>query len=508
MRVFSRGKPRAFRVPTRLPKSVRAAAVLPLVLAVWATVSAAAATVSLDLRTRDAGGAAVQTRVVVDPARIGVVVMDMWAYHWCMTCAERAAALVPRMNRALDGARGLGMTVIFAPTSGVAAHEDTAQRRAARSLPDAPWPRLQSVEFPQCGFKNEYSCRCGPGIDCPRNWGNDAMNPALRVGRDDFLAWGTREVWNIVNARKLDRLVYVGIAADICVLGKGEGMVPLRRLGVPCALARDLTDTDSYPPEAALEHTLRILETRFAPTLDFGELLRGQGRWPGDDAVEMVRIRPWGKPRRPYFFRGSTTVSLEAASASAPEVRYTLDGSEPVASSPLYARPIVVDRGTVLRARGFRDGRPVGLPSDACYAKLPEPPPPPTLRLWELEPTRVRYSDAKDEWHVPARTWGLTIRGKDYYQGITLHAPGEIEFAIPAGATRFVALAGADDAPKGRFNAQFLGQHPSMVFQVFVDGRKAGESPVMRMGQVPWPFDVAIARDARKLRLVVTDAGD
>lgn len=471
--------------------------------------SAEGAVVQVDLRTRDPiTGVAIQTRQAIDSARIGVVVMDMWSYHWCMTCAERAAALVPRMNRALAGARKLGMTVVFTPTSAIAAYENSPQRKAAQSLPDAPWPTLQAVDYPQCGLKNAFSCRCGPGIDCPRNWGGDSMNRALEIKKSDLVAWGTRELWNIVQAKKLERLVYVGIAADICVLGKGEGMVPMRKLGVPCALARDLTDTDSYPPEEALEHTLRILETQFAPTLDFADLLAEQGLWPGTESVEMVRIQPWGKPRRPYFFKEFTTVTLECAPQLGREIRYTLDGVEPAITSPLYSRPIILTHQTTLRARAFREGKPAGLPSDAFYVKLPATPPSPTLRLWELAPTRVRYSDFKSEWHVPAQTWGLILREVNYYQGITLHAPGEIEFAVPADATRFVALAGADDAPKGRFNAQFLGQYPSMTFQVFIDGRMQAESPVMRMGQVPWPFDVPIPRRAKRLRLVVTSAGD
>ena len=480
-----------------------------LLFSFWTVFCAEGADILLDLQTRHPKtGAVIQTREAIDPARIGVVVMDMWSYHWCMTCAERAGALVPRMNRALAGARKLGMTVVFTPTSAIAAHEDSLQRKRARSVPDAPWPMLQAVNTPQCGLKNPFSCRCGPGIDCPRNWGGDSMNPALQIKPSDFMAWGTRELWNIVQAKKLERLLYVGIAADICVLGKGEGMVPMRRLGVPCALARDLTDTDSYPPEEALEHTLKVIETQFAPTFDFSELLSRQGLWSGSESVEMVKVRPWGKPRRPYFFNESTTITLERAPQLGREIRYTLDGSEPVAASPLYSRPIILRDQRTLRARAFRDCKPVGLSSDAFYVKLSPTPPSPTLRLWELEPTRVHYSDLKSEWHVPARTWGLILRQVNYYQGITLHAPGEIEFAVPADATRFVALAGADDAPKGRFNAQFLGQYPSMTFQVFIDGRRQAESPVMRMGQVPWPFDVPIPRGAKSLRLVVSNAGD
>lgn len=467
------------------------------------------ATIELNLRTRTTdSGQIVMTRERAESARVGVVVMDMWSYHWCMTSAERAGALVPRLNQALAGARKLGMTVIFTPTSAIESHESSPQRRSARSIPDAAWPPLLPVEYPQCSLPNPHACRCGSGIACPRNWGGDAMHSGLKIGKDDLIAWGTREMWNIVQDRKLEKLLYVGVAADICVLGKGEGMVPLRRLGVSCALARDLTDTDSYPPQEALDHTLKNLETNLAASFDFGELLTELDLWPSDERTEMVRIRPWGKPERPFFFRGSTKIHLELPVADGRDIRFTIDGSPPSVKSPRYDGPLLLTNRTFLRTRAFRGSHPVGLPSDAFYVPIPDTPPAPTLRLWELDPIRVRYSDSQSEWHVPARTWGMTLRGENHFQGITLHAPGEIEFRIPSGARRFVALAGADDAPKGRFNAQFLGQYPSMTFRVFFDGRLQAESPVMRLGQIPWPFDLTIPPGAKTLRLVVTDAGN
>jgi len=224
--------------------------------------------------------------------------------------------------------------------------------------------------------------------------------------------------------------------------------------------------------------------------------------------VEMVRIRPWGKPMRPYFFREKLSIHLDAPEEILGEIHYTIDGTNPTELSPRYTRALVLTNDVRLRVQMFRGNQAVGLPSDAYYVRMPQPPPSPTIRLWELQPTSVQYSDVKSEWHVPARTWGMTMRGENYYQGITLHAPGEIAFAIPVGSERFVALAGADDVPKGRFNAQFLGQYPSVKFQVWVDGVRLAESPVMRLGQEPWPFDITLARGAKSLRLVVTDAAD
>ena len=46
-----------------------------------------------------------------------------------------------------------------------------------------------------------------------------------------------------------------------------------------------------------------------------------------------------------------------------------------------------------------------------------------------------------------------------------------------------------------------------MQFQVYIDGNLASESPVMRLGQKPWRFDVRIPERSQLINLVVTDAG-
>src|SRR4051812_49125722 len=71
----------------------------------------ASGTMNLDLRSRDlATGEPRIDRVAIDPGKVGVVVVDMWNWHWCKTAAARVGALVPRMDRVLDAARELGMT--------------------------------------------------------------------------------------------------------------------------------------------------------------------------------------------------------------------------------------------------------------------------------------------------------------------------------------------------------------------------------------------------------------
>jgi hypothetical protein len=70
-----------------------------------------------------------------------------------------------------------------------------------------------------------------------------------------------------------------------------------------------------------------------------------------------------------------------------------------------------------------------------------------------------------------------------------------------------VALAGVDDNLLDQNLGSNGARYPSVVFKVFVDGRLAAESPVMRISQVPWRFDVPIPPGSRQIVLVCDDAG-
>ena len=86
------------------------------------------------------------------------------------------------------------------------------------------------------------------------------------------------------------------------------------------------------------------------------------------DAQGVALLREWitSLPGRPVLdpplitpaggsFDAPVTVSLKESEASA-EIRYTLDGSVPGPSDPLYREPIRVNAPTVVRARAYKDG--------------------------------------------------------------------------------------------------------------------------------------------------------
>ena len=52
-----------------------------------------------------------------------------------------------------------------------------------------------------------------------------------------------------------------------------------------------------------------------------------------------------------------------------------------------------------------------------------------------------------------------------------------------------------------------IAAYPSMVFKVFVNGKLAAESPVMRISQEPWRFDVPLPRGSRQIVLACATTG-
>lgn len=101
--------------------------------------------------------------------------------------------------------------------------------------------------------------------------------------------------------------------------------------------------------------------------------------------------------------------------------------------------------------------------------------------------------------HAPGQTpLPLRIRDKEYSRGLGHHAPGEIVIDLNSEYETFEAEVGV----------QWQGGNVgSVLFQVYVDGKKRFDSGVMLETDAPKPVRVPV-KGANELRLVVTDAGD
>ena len=94
----------------------------------------------------------------------------------------------------------------------------------------------------------------------------------------------------------------------------------------------------------------------------------------------------------------------------------------------------------------------------------------------------------------------MRIRAREYGKGVGMRAPGYLRYALKPEWGRFVALAGVADNMLDQELGRNIARYPSVVFNVFIDGKLAARSPVMRISQVPWRFDVPIAAGAKMIQ--------
>jgi hypothetical protein len=481
--------------------------------------------IALTLRTRDRDGTPAEHVERLDPKKVGVVAVDVWNFHWCKTATMRVDALVPRMNKALDAARELGMTVMLCPSDVVDNYVGWPQREVIFAMPRHPVPPLAKIDCPTP--PNGGGCACGKER-CEGNYGWDAMHPDLKIGRDDLMPDSLSDVYSICKERGLTHLIYVGVHTQVCLLGKPMGLRNLKAAGLSCVLARDLTDAHpGYDPAKGFTpdlHTAEVVEhfEKFlAPSVDLTEELTKLGKYDPSWVLDPVRITPWGTTQRPHLFADEVIVTLSAPRQPGAEIRYTLDGSTPTAKSPRYTEPLRLRTSTRLRALAFEGARPVCLESEGVFALLPPKPPKPDVHLSDLTPVRSvgpshtygdrpRYSAHSQPAQNDRTNEGapLKLRRVAYARGMGVHAPCQLMYELKPGYTRFVGLAGVDERILETANGSNVARYPSVVFKVFIDGRECAASPVMRIGFEPWRFDVAIPPGSKTISLAATDAGD
>lgn len=485
-----------------------------------------AGALTLYLQRRDpATGAVTVIKEEVDPKCVGVIAVDVWNFHWCKTATMRVDAIVPRLNYALEGARALGMTVMLCPSDVVDNYVGFPQRETVLALPKEPVPKVVDVTCPP--VPDAGGCACGRER-CGVNYGWDGMHPGLRIGPADLMPDTQAEVFAICKQRGLTHLIYTGFHTQVCLLGKPMGLKAMKSAGLQCVLARDMTDAHpgydparSFTPDLNTSQVVEHFERHLAATIHFQEELTRLGKWDASLVLDTVRFAPWGTSMRPHLFEEPITVTLTTPLQAGAEIRYTLDGSPPGPAAALYEKPLVFTDTTRLRAAGFRDGRLVCLESEGAFFRMGALPPAPDVAIGGLQPVRsvgfghtyggdVRYSGntrppQKDKANTGQE---LLIDRRVHQTGMGVHAPCSLTYEVKPEYERFVALAGADENIIRLSNGSNLAKYPSVVFKVFIDGREAAASPVMRVLSPAWRFDVPIPAGAGQIALIAMDAGD
>ena len=463
----------------------------------------------------------------IDTAKVAVIAVDMWNWHWCKTSTMRVGALVPRMNVCLEELRKMGVQVFLCPTDVADNYVGTAMVERVLAVPPLAVPKAMKVECPAA--QDGGGCTCGPGHRCQGNYGWDGMHPELIIGEDDLMPNDPEMLHAILQRKGITHLIFMGVHTQVCLLGKSIGMRAMLEAGYRCFLARDLTDAHGkYDPVAKItpdlftQQVVEHFEKYLAPSINMVETLQAAKHWPKDAVVDPVRIAPWGTVSRPHHFENSVILTISLPTRPTAEIRYTLDGSEPTKSSARYSEPLTLTNTAHVKMAAFEAGRVVAIPTHAFFVKQNSAPPTPDVALSSMKPRRAvgpghspafnshRFSPISNppQVNVSNRKQSLRIRGKTYESGMGVHAPNQLIFDLNPNFTRFVALAGIDDHVIDVESGSNLAMHPSVIFRVFIDGNLAAESPMMRISEPAWRFDVPIPAGSKMISLAATDAGN
>jgi nicotinamidase-related amidase len=242
----------------------------------------------LELHTRSRDDTGIVEHVVRwEPLRTAIIICDMWDQNWCKGATERASAMVPRMNRVLDAARGAGVTIIHAPSETMAFYRDAPGRRLVLSAPPVrppfPIPRWLNPdperEPPYPIDDSDGGCDDTPRCTQGHPWTRQIST--LKIVDGDGISDDGQEIYSFLRQRGITNVVLMGVHLNFCVLGRPFGIRAQKLLGMNVVLARDLTQAlynHRMPPYVSLPEadTLMVahIERYWAPSIPSDDLLK------------------------------------------------------------------------------------------------------------------------------------------------------------------------------------------------------------------------------------------
>lgn len=233
-----------------------------------------------------------------DPARVAVVICDMWDAHHCVSAARRVAEMAPRMNEVVAALRGRGAFIIHAPGGCMDFYRGTPARKRAIQAPHAPapspidwngWDHEKDARLPAT-LTDPGACSCDSAAPCgdafpPYPW--TRQTAAIEVRDEDAVSDDGQEVFNLLEERGIYDVVVMGVHTNVCVLGRPYGIRQLVYLGRKPVLCRDLTDSFHRDPRGHFRGTDEVVahvERRWCPTVTSDQLVGGAPfRFRGDD---------------------------------------------------------------------------------------------------------------------------------------------------------------------------------------------------------------------------------
>jgi nicotinamidase-related amidase len=192
-----------------------------------------------------------------DARETAVVICDMWDKHWCEGASRRGGEIAPRIDALAKAVRARGGLIVHAPSDTMKFYEGTPQRERAKAAPKATPPTpLHGWRYLDLNLEaalpiddKDGGCDCEPQCAQPKGgkypWTRE--HAAVELAPEDAVSQDGGEIFNLFKQHGIKHVIYCGVHANMCVLGRTFGVRQMTEWGFDCVLARDLTDTMYNP---------------------------------------------------------------------------------------------------------------------------------------------------------------------------------------------------------------------------------------------------------------------
>tara|TARA_B100000029_G_scaffold516513_1_gene630446 strand:- start:2850 stop:3728 length:879 start_codon:yes stop_codon:yes gene_type:complete len=213
-----------------------------------------------------------------DLNKTAIIIIDMWDNHHCKSAARRVAEMAPYMNQVLKTARSKGVFIIHAPSDCMEYYKTTTQRKRAEKSPfinaniNFEWnsfnPKKEgylSSELEKEGCSCDTPEPCGPSY---KAWSRQIET--IDIYGTDAISDDGQEIYNLLEERKIDNVIIMGVHTNRCVLGRPFGIRQMNYTDRNVVLCRDLTDSYHRDPGkhfAGLKLIIQHIEKYWCPTI-------------------------------------------------------------------------------------------------------------------------------------------------------------------------------------------------------------------------------------------------
>jgi nicotinamidase-related amidase/type 1 glutamine amidotransferase len=200
--------------------------------------------------------------------KTALIICDVWDSHHSLNAVRRETELVPRIEQLANTLRKQGVLIIHAPSDCMPQYENHPARQTAKNAPPAAdlpadigqWCKSIKSEDPQLypidqadGGEDDDKAElaewakllAGVGRKPRAPW--KYQHPGITIKDFDAISDSGVEIWNLLTARGIDRVMICGVHTNMCVLGRPFGLRQLSQHGKKVVLIRDLTDTMYNP---------------------------------------------------------------------------------------------------------------------------------------------------------------------------------------------------------------------------------------------------------------------